>query len=250
MKPGILAIDIGGSGLKADVVDDNGTMQAGKVRVDTPQPATPKVVVDTIVKMVKDLPAYDRISIGFPGVVRDGKVLTAANLGRDIWYEFPLADTLSKRLGGHPARLLNDADMQGYALIDGKGVELVITLGTGFGSALFRNGELMPHMELGHHPVHKDKTYDQYVGNQAFEKIGKRRWNARMEKVLPLLHAFLHADTIHIGGGNARELTIKLPNNVKVGSNDAGIRGGAALWRDAKPGTTSAESVKVAKAKS
>jgi len=231
MKPGILAIDIGGSGIKADVIDEDGVMQTGRVRIDTPKPAKPKVVVEAIVNLVKDLPAYDRISIGFPGVVRDGKVLTAANLGKDIWYGFPLADTLSERLGGHPARLLNDADMQGFALIEGKGVELVITLGTGFGSALFRDGDLMPHMELGHHPVHKDRTYDEYVGNAAFERIGKRRWNSRMARVLPILHTLLHADRIHIGGGNARELTITLPDNVKVGSNDAGIRGGAALWR-------------------
>ena len=236
MKPGILSIDIGGTGLKADVIDDRGNLQTERVRVPTPHPSPPDVVVAAIVEMVGSLPAYDRISIGFPGVVRDGKVLTAVNLGPEQWLDFPLAATLSKKLGGHPARLLNDADMQGYALVSGKGLELVITLGTGFGSALFRDGELMPHMELGHHPFRNNKTYEDYLGDAHLKRVGKKRWNKHVRQALDVLYRLLHPDRIYLGGGNTRKLESGLPAYAVVGSNDAGIEGGAALWRKpAKP---------------
>lgn len=231
MTPGILSIDIGGSGLKADVVDDQGNMLADRVRVPTPRPAPPEVVVAAIVEMVRCLPAYDRISIGFPGVVRDGKVLTAVNLEPDAWLYYPLADTLSQKLGGHPARLLNDADMQGYALVSGEGIELAVTLGTGFGSALFRDGELMPHMELAHHPFRKGLSYEHYLSDANLKRVGKKRWNGYVLDALQVLYNLLLPDRIYIGGGNTRMLAADLPAYVVVGSNDAGIEGGAALWK-------------------
>jgi polyphosphate glucokinase len=119
-------------------------------------------------------------------------------------------------------------------LISGAGLELVATLGTGIGTALFRNGELMPHMELAHHPIHKDKTYDQYLGDAEFKRVGKKRWNRRLSRALDLFQVLLHPDRIFLGGGNSRNVTLELTANVIVGSNDAGLAGGAALWR--KPG--------------
>lgn len=231
MKPGILAIDIGGSGLKAAVLDERGTMRSERVRVDTPHPCPPALLVDRVVTMVRGLPAYDRISIGFPGVIRERKVLTAPNLDTELWAGFALADELSKKFGGRPSKIVNDAEMQGLALIRGKGLELAITLGTGVGTALFRDGEVMPHMELAHHPLRDDKTYDEVLGNAAFEKSGKKRWNKHLRKALKILDVLLHPDHIVIGGGNARHVdTDDLPAAVSIGSNSAGIEGGARLW--------------------
>lgn len=231
MKPGILAIDVGGTGLKAAVIDDRGQMRSDRQRVPTPHPCPPKLFLDTVAALVKPLPAFDRIAIGFPGVVRDGKVITAPNLGTEDWAGFGLVAALSKRLGGAPAKMINDAEMQGLALVTGRGVELVVTLGTGVGTALFRDGELAPHLELAHHPLHKGKTYDEYLGNAAYEKAGKKRWNKRVKRALEVLEILLHPDRIHISGGNAKHIDFELPKGVAIASNDAGIEGGAGLWR-------------------
>ena len=126
MQPGILAIDIGGIGIKAAVLDRAGTLLSEHLRVPTPQPCNPTLLIDTVVDLVSPLPPYDRLSIGFPGAVRDGRILTAANVGGAPWIGFDLATALSQRLGGVPARIVNDADLQGYALISGTGLELVI----------------------------------------------------------------------------------------------------------------------------
>ncbi|MGI4813725.1 MAG: ROK family protein [Janthinobacterium lividum] len=232
-RPGILAIDIGGTGLKAAVLDDAGKMLTEKVRTPTPYPCPPEVMIETLVKLVATLThPYDRISIGFPGVVRGNDVLTAPHFGTPEWAGFQLASTLAERLGGMPARLINDAEMQGLAAIEGKGLEFVLTLGTGAGTALFRQGELMPHLELAHHPAHKGKTYNEYIGDAALKKIGPKRWNRRVRKMLEVLDSLLHYDRLIIGGGNGAVLSGDLPPHVSVVSNDAGIEGGAALWRD------------------
>lgn len=228
---GILAVDVGGTGLKCAVIDDEGAMLTERARVDTPHPCPPDVLLDAYAEMAKPFPAFDRIAIGFPGVVRDGRVLTAPNLGTEDWAGFNLVNAMSKRLGGHPARMINDAEMQGLAIVDGKGLELVMTLGTGVGTALFRRGVLMPHMELAHHPIHDDETYDEYLGNAAREDKGKHHWNHRVEKAIGLLYTLLHYDRLYLGGGNAKHIDVKLPDNVSVASNDAGLKGGAVLWK-------------------
>jgi len=229
----ILAIDVGGTGLKAAIIDAAGEMKSDRVRVATPHPCTPEQLVDTLAGLVKPLVDEHHptlMSIGFPGFVRNNCVLTAPNIGVDGWYGFPLAEKLAARLGGLAARMINDAEMQGFAAIEGRGIELVLTLGTGAGTALFRDGELMPHLELAHHPVSKDRTYDEYIGNAAREKAGSRRWNKRVEKVIGILASLVHYDKLWIGGGNAERLKFKLPENVGVVSNAAGIEGGAKLW--------------------
>ncbi len=234
VAPGILGIDIGGTNLKAGVVDARGKLLSDKQRVATPYPCTPDVMLRALVELAAPLPPYDRISIGFPGVVRDGKVLTAPHYGTEKWAGFPLAAELSRRLGGHPAKLINDAEMQGLYVVKGKGLELVLTLGTGAGTALFLGGALTPHLELAHHPIHKKKTYNDYVGDKALKKIGKKRWNKRVRKTIDILHALLFYDHLFVGGGNSAHVEGKLPLTITLVSNDAGIEGGAALWRESK----------------
>jgi polyphosphate glucokinase len=232
MKPGILAIDIGGTGLKATVVNERGRMLVERVRVPTPQPCPPKVLLATVKSMTADMPPFDRIAVGFPGVVRDGRVLTAPNLDTALWARFALGPAISRAFGGIPTRVLNDADMQGLALISGRGLEFVMTLGTGVGTALYRDGELMPHMELAHHPIHKNKTYDEYLGEAARKTLGKKQWNRRVHRALELVDMLFTPDRIFIGGGNAARLELPSDRHIAIGSNDAGLQGGAALWRE------------------
>lgn len=224
-----LAIDVGGSGLKASVLDGTGQMVADRVRVDTPTPSPPQAVVPALVALAKQLPAFDRVSVGFPGVVRSGRVLTAPNLGTDDWAGFNLEGALEELLG-KDVRIVNDADMQGLAAVTGEGLEMVVTLGTGFGTALYRDGCLMPHLELGQHPVRKNLTYDEYIGDRARKKLGAKRWNRRVECAIETLRTLVNFDLLHIGGGNAKRLTFSLPADVRIVDNKAGILGGIALW--------------------
>ena len=232
-KPYTLSIDIGGTGLKASILDIKGKMTVDRVRVDTPYPCPPKTMVEALDGLVKPLLAFDRVSVGFPGVVREGRIITAPHFGNKVWKNFPLARELKARWG-KPVRILNDADMQGLAVIKGSGLELVVTLGTGVGTALFRNGELMQRMELAQHPAWNNKTYNQYIGDKVLKKKGKKKWNKRVEHALELLRTLLNPDKVYIGGGNARHVRFKLGPHTRIVSNDAGILGGIVLWRQAE----------------
>jgi polyphosphate glucokinase len=227
--PLTLAIDIGGSRLKASVLAATGDMTAQPVRVDTPRPAKPESVVAALVDLVKPLGAFDRVSLGFPGVERRGWVLTAPNLGTEDWHGYPLAEALQKQLG-RPVRMLNDATVQGLGVINGRGVECVITLGTGMGFALFDRGYPAPHLELSQHPVHKGMTYDQWIGAAALRDVGPKSWNKRVRKAIGLIATLVSYDALAIGGGNAKRLDFALPVGVRTVSNEAGITGGIRLW--------------------
>lgn len=225
-----LCIDIGGTGLKALIVDGKGKPLTERVRVETPRPATPKAVVDELGKLLKSVGKYDRVSVGFPGVVAEGIVRSAPNLDGK-WAGFPLADALAKKLG-KKVRALNDAGVQGYGVIEGLGVEMVITLGTGMGCALYLDGRYVPNLELAHHPFRDGKTYEEYVGARALDKVGKKEWNKRVIKILRQIDPIWNPRRIYLGGGNAKHLKIDLPKHVKVTSNVAGLLGGIALWAD------------------
>ncbi len=227
--PRTLALDIGGTGLKAAVLDAMGRLLTDRVRVPTPDPAPPRVMVAVLVELVKPLPKYDRISAGFPGVVRDGRVVTAPHWGNEIWKGFALADALQRRLG-KPTRVLNDADVAGYGAVQGRGLEFVITLGTGMGTALFRDGELMPHMEFAQFPFRKHKTFNDYVGDAVLKKHGKKKWNKHVATVLDAFRTLLNFDALYVGGGNSRHVTLKLPDDVHLVSNEDGLIGGVKLW--------------------
>lgn len=227
----ILSIDIGGTGLKAAILNPDGDLISDHVRIATPHPCPPDVLVKTLRALVAPFKSFDCVAIGFPGVVRGPRVLTAPHLGTKDYAGFDLATRMSKALGNKPTRLVNDADMQGFAVVKGKGLEIIITLGTGFGSALFRDGELMPHMEIAHMPAHDGKTFDEFLGDKERKKAGNKQWNKRVARMLPFLHVLLNYDRLYVGGGNAKHLTIDLPKNARVVKNIAGIKGGAGLWR-------------------
>jgi polyphosphate glucokinase len=223
-----LAIDIGGTGLKALVLDGRGHPATDRARVETPRPATPESVVEALVALVSPLAPFDRVSAGFPGVVVEGTTRTAPNL-HPKWRNFALANVLSRRLK-KPVRILNDAGVQGYGVIEGRGLEMVITLGTGMGCALYLDGRYVPNLELAHHPFRGKKTYEEYVGARALEKVGKKRWNRRVRRVVEQIDPIWNPRRIYLGGGNAKHLEIDLPAHIRVTDNVAGLLGGIALW--------------------
>lgn len=225
-----LSVDIGGSGVKVMVLDNSGNPLTEKLRVQTPQPASRKLVIDAILQLAQMAGEFERISVGFPGVVRNGVTNTAVNLDSD-WIGFDLATALFQSLK-KPVKVVNDADMQGLAAIAGVGVELVVTLGTGFGSALFVNGKLVPNLEMGHHRFRKGDSYEEQLGRAALKKIGDEKWNKRLKKAIDSLQSLFNYDCLYIGGGEAKNIDIELPSNVKVIPNVYGLLGGIALWQD------------------
>ena len=230
-EPRTLAIDIGGTGIKAALLNESGSIVGDRRRVPTPaKPVAPGDLLRAIDEAVKPLGTYERVSVGFPGYVREGRVLTAPNLGTEALAGFDLQSVLAEHLG-KPVRVLNDADVQGFGAIKGRGLEMVLTLGTGAGTAIFRDGEVMPHLELAHHPVSGNKTYDEYIGDAARKKKGKKAWNKRVAKIIEILRVVVRFDHLYIGGGNAQQITFALPPDVTIVPNTDGLTGGIRLWR-------------------
>jgi polyphosphate glucokinase len=225
-----LTIDIGGTGVKAIVLDSRGKPLTERVRVETPKPATPRRVLKAIEDLVEPLGTFDRVSVGFPGVVMDGVIKTAPNLGQS-WRNFKMAAVLGKMLR-KPVRVLNDAGVQGYGVVEGKGVEMVLTMGTGMGCALFVDGKYVPNLELAHHPFRHGHTYEQWVSAAELAKIGKKHWNRHVRQVIDQVDPIWNPRRIYVGGGNAKYITEKLPPHVKVVANVAGLLGGIELWHD------------------
>jgi polyphosphate glucokinase len=237
-----LAIDVGGTGLKASVLDGAGKMLHDRVRVPTPYPLSPELLLDTLAALVAPLPHYDRVSLGFPGMVRAGHILSAHHFISpegpggppdeklfNAWNGFDLQSALGQMLA-KPARVANDADLGGSAVIAGDGLEMVLTLGTGFGSATFYNGKLMPHLELAHHPFYKGATYNQTVGEAARKSLGNKKWNKRVDLAIRAVRELTFFDHCYVGGGNSSRVTLDLPPDVTLVSNEAGILGGIKLW--------------------
>ncbi|HEY4333175.1 MAG TPA: ROK family protein [Ilumatobacteraceae bacterium] len=240
--PRTLAIDIGGTGLKASVLDHTGAMMADRVRIETEYPCPPDDMVSRLVTLTKPLPAYDRISVGFPGVVRGGLILSAphfvtkAGPGTKVvpalvkaWNRYDLSGALLTDLH-KPVRTINDADMQGLDVIKGDGLELVVTLGTGVGTAVFVNGRLGPRIELSHHEFHDGEDYNTYLGDHALKTVGKKKWNRRVQRLIATLDALFFPDHMFIGGGNNRHITGTLDSHITIIDPNAGILGGLKLW--------------------
>ncbi|MDZ4688937.1 MAG: ROK family protein [Planctomycetaceae bacterium] len=227
--PRTLAVDIGGTNIKVLVLDDDGNAISERVKLPTPKPAVPARVIDLIAQLADGQPEFQRISVGFPGVVHHGITATAPNLHPD-WHGFPCQQVLEDRLGC-PVRVCNDADVQGFGAIQGEGLEMVITLGTGMGSALFVDGILVPNLELAHHPFGDGKTYEQWLGNASLAAIGEAAWEAKLREAIELMRRIFNYDRLYIGGGNVRLLERgDIPDDVILIDNIAGLLGGIALW--------------------
>ena len=228
--PITLSIDIGGSGLKAMLLDAAGKPVSERQRVPTPAIPTPRAVLAGLDKLRKLMGKFDRVSVGFPGVVKHGVVYEGWNL-HPLWFkEFPLQAELARRWR-KPVRVGNDADVAGYGAIKGKGVELVLTLGTGLGTALFTNGHLVPGLELAHHPWRK-MTYEDYIGRRGLDRFGKKAWNKYLQAAITQTEKLFNWDHLYLGGGNTKKMLFSPASNVTIVPNEKGILGGVYLWRD------------------
>jgi len=244
-----LAIDIGGTGLKASVLDARGELEHTRVRIDTPYPLSPQKLVMELQKLTRDLPPFDRISVGFPGMVRGGHILSAPHFVAPdgpggvpapklvkAWHRFDLGTALQDATG-KPTKVANDADLQGAAVVKGQGFEAVLTLGTGVGSAFFSEGQLLPHFELAHHPLRQGKTYNEVLGDAARRQMGNKKWVKRVWETVEVVRALTFFDHCYLGGGNATRLGSSLPEGVSVVDNTAGILGGIKLWERTQSAT-------------
>jgi polyphosphate glucokinase len=224
-----LCIDIGGTGIKAIVLDASGAPVTERARKETPHPADPAPVLALIEELGREQGDFDRVSVGFPGVVKDGITKTAPNLSTS-WRDYPLSQAIEKATG-KPVRVANDAGIQGLGVIDGKGFEMLITLGTGMGCGIYLDGKFAS-LELGHHPFRKGKTYEERVSNAERKRIGKKKWSKRVHQVVAQLDPIFNYQTLYIGGGNAKFVDKEgLPENVVIVDNVAGLLGGIRLWQ-------------------
>ena len=238
-----LCIDVGGTGLKAALVDASGAMVSDKVKMATPYPCPPERLLESLTGLTRDLDEYHRVSVGFPGLVRRGVVLEVPAFSRQeyggppdpalvaLWSGYRLADGLAHSFD-LPVLVVNDADMQGAAVIQGVGVEFVMTLGTGVGTALFSDGMLLPHFDLSHGPFGDGMTTDIALGEAQRKKLGTKKWLPKVREAIANFHDMLWFDRIYIGGGNAKRLE---PGDVGskgvIVPNTAGILGGVRIWQ-------------------
>jgi polyphosphate glucokinase len=237
-----LSIDCGGTGLKALLLDDAGQQKGERVRIPTPYPMGPEMFVTQLVALTAGLGRFDRATVGMPGMIRHGRVVSTPHYPRLAGPFTPVDAVLAERWRGfdaqgalaqafdRPTRVFNDAEVQGCAVVSGHGLELVLTLGTGLGCAIFDDGALAPHLELSHHRFRKGQTYDQQLGTKARKAGSPERWVRRVRRAVAGLRPVIYFDHLYVGGGNAKHLPADLGPDVTIVPNAAGLLGGVRAW--------------------
>lgn len=244
--PLTLAVDCGGGGIKASVLDEAGTMHAQPVRVPTPYPLPPERLVATIAALARDLPRAGRVTVGMPGMIRHGVVVATPHYVTrsgprtrvvpelvEAWAGFDMREAVAVALD-RPALVLNDAEVHGAGVVAATGLELVLTFGTGLGNAMYDGGVLAPHLELSLAPVRWGLTYDMYIGEHERLRLGDSHWSRRVRRVVEALRPVVAWDRVYLGGGNGRRVLpsvlAQLGDDVVVVPNSAGIIGGVRAW--------------------
>ena len=200
-------------------------MATEKLREDTPGRFTPRELMTLIARLASRMPSYDRVSVGIPGIVHRNVVYSLPASKSQAFKRFELGAQLSERLGKR-VRVTNDAAMHGLAAISGDGIEMVITLGTGLGTALFIDGVLSAHYQT---LPEQDEPFSAY-GDAARKKVGRKRWEQRVRELFDKLRGITNYDRLYVGGGNAERLKREMPARVKRIDSAAGILGGHRLW--------------------
>jgi polyphosphate glucokinase len=234
-------VDVGGSGVKGGIVDlDTGALIGERFKLATPQPATPAAVAETIAAVVREFGWTDRLGVTYPGVVTDGTVRTAANVDK-AWIGTNAAEVIGRELDGQQVTVLNDADAAGLAEEkfgagkDNSGVIVLLTFGTGIGSAVIHNGVLLPNTEFGHLEVGGMEA-EHRAASSIKEKNDwtYKRWTAEVTKVLVAIENAIWPDLFIAGGGISRKaekwiplLTNRTPVVAATLQNTAGIVGAA-----------------------
>ena len=245
-EPMTLAIDCGGGGIKGSGVDERGTMIAPAIRTPTPYPLPPELLIEVAQDLANKLPQADRVTMGMPGMIRHGVVVATPHyITRsgprskvvpelvERWDHFDMGRGIEKALG-LPTRVLNDAEVAGAGVITGTGLEMIITLGTGLGNAVFDSGVLAPHVEVSQGFVRWGLTYDDYIGEHERLRLGDAHWSRRVRRVIDGLRPMYMWDRLYLGGGNSKLITsghrARLGDDVIIVPNDAGIIGGVRAW--------------------
>ncbi len=248
-----LAVDCGGGGIKASVLDEAGTMHAKAVRIPTPYPLPPVRFLDALAEIAGLLPPAGRATVGLPGMVRHGVVVSTphyvtrsgprSRVDPDLlaaWSGYDARAAVEGRLG-LPTLLMNDAEVHAAGAVTGSGLELVLTLGTGLGSALFDGGRLAPHLELSHATVRRGTTYDGWIGEHVRRQIGETFWSRRVRVMVEELRPVFRWDRLYLGGGNSRRVRPadleRMGDDVVVVPNSAALVGGVRAWTLAKSRT-------------
>jgi polyphosphate glucokinase len=241
-----LVADCGGGGIKSVILDAEGTFHSKPERSPLAYPFPPASLVTMIKEIISRAPAVDRLTLGMPGMIRHGVVVhtphyvtrTGPGAKPDLalltaWSGFDLRVELQTALG-LPTLVLNDAELHGCGVVAGTGIELMLTLGTGLGSALFDGGRLAPHLEMSHAPARRWTTLDEFIGEHERLALGDPLWSRRVLKLLDLLQPVYWWDRCYVGGGNSRMISAsvlaKLPDAVVVVPNAAGLGGGVRAW--------------------
>jgi polyphosphate glucokinase len=241
-----LSIDCGGLGIKASILDSLGTMHVPPIHVPTPYPLSPTLFVETLVAIAESLPKAHRATIGMPGMIRHGVVVATPHYItvkgprtriepelKVAWAGFDVQSALTIALG-LPTLVLNDAEVHGAGVVAGTGFEVVLTLGTGLGCAVFDGGQLAPHIELSHAPIRRMMTYDTWIGEHERRRLGDAFWTRRVRTMVEDLRPVFLWDRLYLGGGNSRrikpEQVTRLGDDVVVVPNAAGIVGGVRAW--------------------
>jgi polyphosphate glucokinase len=218
-----LSVDCGGLFLKSCVLDESGTMHSKPGRIETPYPLSPERFIETI-KVVISTPHY---------MTKSGPRTRIDPELQEQWSGFDMQSALLKKLA-MPTRVLNDAEVHGAGIISGSGYEVVITLGTGLGFAIFYGGSLSPHIEFSHAPVRRATTYDTWIGEHERRRLGNAFWSRRIRAMVDELRPVFMWDRLYIGGGNARCIRQtdldRMGDEVVIVPNAAGVAGGVRAW--------------------
>jgi polyphosphate glucokinase len=235
-----LSIDCGGLSLKASVLDEAGTMHAQSVSVPTPYPLAPELLLETFAELAKKLPKFDRITAGVytPHYINVRGPRTKVDPELAVqWRGYDLQSKLAEYFD-KPALVLNDAEVHGAGVVAGTGFEVMLTLGTGLGCAIFDGGKLLPHIEFSHAPVRRGTMYDEWIGEHERRRLGDTFWSRRIKMMVEDLRPVFRYDRLYIGGGNSRRISPAvletLGDDVVIVSNVAGIMGGARAWNLAR----------------
>ena len=239
-----LAVDCGGGNLKFAKVDqDLNILKEKNLKVQ--YPFSPSNLVLIIQTVFEEFAPIDRVVVGIPGMIRNGVVVTTPHYQniagprsqidlalKNAWDGFDAKEAISNKLKT-PTQVLNDAQLHGLGVIEGVGVELVLTFGTGLGYALFNNGIPSVHFELSRSPIGFNNIYDEYIGEKERLRLGDYWWSKRVLKLIKKLEPVFMWDRLYLGGGNAlrlaKRIQMKLPNGVKIEKNAAALIGAAKI---------------------
>jgi len=246
VKVTTLTVDCGGTGIKASVLDKTGKVLIDFPYLKTPYPLSPAKLIKIIEDFVTADSRIKRVTVGLPGMIRDGKIVFIphyinASGPRGVvdshlkkaWYGFDMQTMLKKKIK-LPTLVLNDAEVHASAVITGKGLETVLTFGTGLGSAIFSDGVIAPHLEISHATIRYGKSIDSWIGEQARRRLGNQLWSRRVKSLIQELYPMIIWDKLYIGGGNAQRISKSALKSfdykVKIIPNSAGVTGGVKAW--------------------